>query len=127
MFPAVDANEALDRLLRVSEDVRAAVVFEPGGTLRVLGSTPVDEDAQELARLGDAMLRHADGLRDSAEVRQLEAVTPEGAVYIVRDRERAVVAIAAPGSLVGLVQHDLRTLLGSFARPRRKAKAHAST
>ncbi len=128
MFPAVDADEALERLLRVSEDIRAAVVFERG-TVSVLGSaaTLLDDDAQELARLGDAMLKHADGLRDSAGVRQLEAVTPEGAVYVVSDGERAVVAIAAPGSLVGLVQHDLRTLLGGLSRPRRKAKAHAST
>jgi predicted regulator of Ras-like GTPase activity (Roadblock/LC7/MglB family) len=127
MFPPMDANEALERLLRVSEDIRAAVVFERGGTLRVLGSTPLDDDAQQLATLGAAMLRHADGLRDSAEVRQLEAVTPGGAVYLVRDGDRAVVAIAAPGALVGLVQHDLRTVLGSLSRPRRTARAHASS
>ena len=127
MFPPMDANEALERLLRVSEDIRAALVFERGGTLRVLGSTPLDDDAQQLATLGAAMLRHADGLRDSAEVRQLEAVTPGGAVYLVRDGDRAVVAIAAPGALVGLVQHDLRTVLGSLSRPRRTARAHASS
>ena len=127
MFQPMDANEALERLLRVSEDIRAALVFERGGTLRVLGSTPLDDDAQQLATLGAAMLRHADGLRDSAEVRQLEAVTPGGAVYLVRDGDRAVVAIAAPGALVGLVQHDLRTVLGSLSRPRRTARAHASS
>ena len=86
-----------------------------------------DEEARELATLGEALLAYADKLRDSAEVRQLEAVTPDGAVYLVRDGKRAVLAIAAPGALVGLVQHDLRTLLGSLSRPRRKAKAHAGT
>ena len=127
MFPTMDASEALERLLEVSEDIRAAVVFERGGTLRVLGSTLLDEDANGLAALGDGMLAYADTLRDSAEVRQLEAVTPEGAVYLVRDGERAVLAIAAPDSLVGLVQHDLRTLLAGLSRPRRKTKAHAAT
>jgi hypothetical protein len=77
--------------------------------------------------LGEALLAYADKLRDSAEVRQLEAVTSDGAVYLVRDGKRAVLAIAAPGALVGLVQHDLRTLLGSLSRPRRKAKVHAGT
>jgi predicted regulator of Ras-like GTPase activity (Roadblock/LC7/MglB family) len=123
MFPPMDANEALERLLRVSEDIRAAVVFERGGD--PVAATLPDEDARELAALGDVMLAYAEALRDSAHVRQLEAVTPEGGVYLVTDGARAVVAVAAPGALVGLVQHDLRTLLSSLARPRRKAKANA--
>jgi hypothetical protein len=125
MFPAMDANESLERLLQVSEDIRAAVVFERGG--EPIAATTLDEDARELAALGDAMLAYADTLRDGPAVRQLEALTPEGGVYVARNREQAVVAIAAPGSLVGLVQHDLRTLLGDLARPRRKAKASAAS
>jgi hypothetical protein len=138
MFPPMGVNEALERLLDVSEDIRAAVVFERA-TLRVLGSraaalraarahaaTMLDEDARQLAGLGDAMLAYADTLRDAAAVRQLEAVTPEGGVYVVRNGDRAVIAIAAPGALVGLVQHDLRTLLGNLARPRARAKAGAA-
>jgi hypothetical protein len=121
--PEVDATDALDRLLRVSEDIRAAVVFERGGdTPRVLGST-VDEDARELADLGEALLRQAARLRDSAEARRLEAVTPDGSVYLVRDGERAVIATAAPGALVGLVQHDLQSLLAELSNPRAKARA----
>jgi hypothetical protein len=124
----VDATDALDRLLRVSDDIRSAVVFERGGeTSRVLGSTVLDEDARELAYLGDALLRRADRLRDSAEVRRLEAVTPDGSVYLVRDGERAVLATAAPDALVGLVQHDLQSLLSELSQPRRKAMAHAAT
>lgn len=125
MFPAMDANEALEQLLRVSEDIRAAVVFEQGGELTA--ATLLDEDARELSALAEAMLAYADTLRDAPAVRQLEALTPEGGVYVVRDGKRAVVAIAAPGSLVGLVQHDLRTLLGSLSRPRRRAKASAAS
>jgi predicted regulator of Ras-like GTPase activity (Roadblock/LC7/MglB family) len=123
MFPPMDTNEALERLLRVSEDIRAAVVFEPGGDVHA--ATLPDDDARELAALGDAMLVYADTLRDSAEVRQLDIVTPEGGVYLVRDGELAALAIASPGALVGLVQYDLRTLLGSLKRPRRKEKASA--
>jgi predicted regulator of Ras-like GTPase activity (Roadblock/LC7/MglB family) len=125
MFPAMDANEALMELLRVSEDIRAAVVFERGG--EPIAATMLDEDARELSSLGDAMLAYADSLRDAPAVRQLEALTPDGGVYVVRSGERAVAAIAAPGSVVGLVQHDLRTLLGNLARPRRKVKTSAAS
>jgi predicted regulator of Ras-like GTPase activity (Roadblock/LC7/MglB family) len=119
----MDANEALERLLQVSEDIRAAVVFELGG--QPLAATLLDEDADELAALGDAMLAYAATLRHTT-VRGLEAVTPEGGVFVVSDGKRAVLAIAAPGALVGLVQHDLRAVLGSLPRPRRKTRAKAS-
>jgi predicted regulator of Ras-like GTPase activity (Roadblock/LC7/MglB family) len=119
----MDANEALARLLQVSEDIRSAVVFERGG--EPLGATVDEEDARELGALGEAMLAYAETLRDSAEVRQLEAVTAEGAVYVVTDGERAVLAVTGPGSLPGLVQHDVRSVLGSLSR-RRRAKAHAA-
>jgi predicted regulator of Ras-like GTPase activity (Roadblock/LC7/MglB family) len=119
----MDANDALEELLRVSDEVRAAVVFEHGG--EPVASNLPEEEAREIAGLGDAMLAYAATLREAVEVRQLEAVTPEGDVYVVRHGERAVVAIAAPGSLAGLVQHDLRTLLGGLARRRRSAVAHA--
>jgi hypothetical protein len=72
------------------------------------------------------MLAYAGALRKGAKVKQLQAVTPDGDVYVVREGERAVVAIAAPGSLAGLVQHDLRTLLRSSARARRRATANAT-
>jgi hypothetical protein len=123
MFPVVDANDALDQLLQVSEDVRAAVVFERGGEL--IAGTLLDEEARELAGLGDAMLAYADTLRDAASARRVEAVTPDGGVYVAQDGELAVAAVAAPGALAALVQHDLRTLLGNVSRPRRRTKTHA--
>jgi predicted regulator of Ras-like GTPase activity (Roadblock/LC7/MglB family) len=127
MFPPMDANDALERLTQVSDDVGAAVVFERRGTLRVLGSTVPDEDARELAALGDAMLAYGDALREGTQVRQLEAKTPEGGVYVVRSDERAVVATAARDALPGLVQHDLRTVLTDLARRSRTAKKSAGS
>jgi predicted regulator of Ras-like GTPase activity (Roadblock/LC7/MglB family) len=125
MFPAMDAKDALDRLTQVSDDVRAAVVFERGGT--PIGATVPDEDARELAALGDAMLAYADALRSGAEVRQLQAVTPAGGVYVVRRDERAVVATAERDALSGLVQHDLRTVLTDLAKRSRTAKKNAGS
>jgi predicted regulator of Ras-like GTPase activity (Roadblock/LC7/MglB family) len=124
MFPPMDADEALGQLLNLSEDIRAAAIFERGG--EPVATTLLDDDARELAALGDAMLAYAETLRDSP-VRQLDAVTPEGGVFLATDGERAVIAIAAPDSLVPLVQHDLRTLLRTLSRPRRKAKAGAAS
>jgi hypothetical protein len=127
MFPPMDANDALERLTQVSDDVRAAVVFERGGTLRVLGSTIPEGEARELAALGDAMLASADALRGGAQARQLEAVTPEGGVYVVRRDERAVVATADRDALSGLVQYDLRTVLTDLAKRSRTAKKSAGS
>jgi len=121
IFPPMQAK--LDELLRVSDEVRAAVIFERGGD--PLASNLGDDDARELTALGDAMLAYAGTLRDAAEVRQIRAVTQNGEVYVTRRGERAVVAIAVPGALPGLVQHDLRTALAGATR-RRKAVASAT-
>jgi hypothetical protein len=118
----VDANEALERLLEVSEEIRAAVVFERG---EPLASTLPDDDAVAVAELADAMLTYASTLRAKVAVTQLRAVTPDGDVYVARRGDRGVVAVATPGSLAGLVQHDLRTLLGSLPRARKKSLATA--
>jgi predicted regulator of Ras-like GTPase activity (Roadblock/LC7/MglB family) len=127
MFSPMDAIDALERLTQVSDDVRAAVVFQRGGVVRVLGSTVPDEDARELAAHGNAMLANAEALRGGAQVRQLEAVTPEGGVYVVRRDERAVVATAGRDALSGLVQHDLRTVLNDLAKRSRTAKKSAGS
>ena len=122
MFPPMDGDAALAQLLEVSDDVRAAVVFERG---EPLASNRSEDEAAEIAGLADAMLAYAGTLRKEADVNQLVAVTPDGDVYVVRQGERGVVAIAAPGSLAGVVQHDLRTLLSTFSARSRKAVARA--
>ena len=123
MFPSMDANDALARLLDVSDEVHTVVVFERG---EPLASNLPDEDASEISTVADAMLAYAGALRKDVAVTQLKAVTPDGDVYVAREGERAVVAVATAGSLAGLVQHDLRTLLGSLRRPRRRATANAT-
>jgi predicted regulator of Ras-like GTPase activity (Roadblock/LC7/MglB family) len=122
MFPPMNADAALAQLLEVSDDVHAAVVFERGEPLT---SNLSEDETAEIAGLADAMLGYAGTLRKEADVKQLEAVTPDGDVYVVRQGERGVVAIAAPGSLAGVVQHDLRTLLSSLSTQSRKAVARA--
>jgi predicted regulator of Ras-like GTPase activity (Roadblock/LC7/MglB family) len=120
----MDAKGSLDELLRVSDEVRTAVIFDRGG--EPVASNLPDDEAREVAGIGDAMLAYAEALRDGAQVRQLRAVTSDGEVYVVRRGEKAVVAIALPGSLPGLVQHDLRMALSSLSKRRRKAVANAT-
>jgi hypothetical protein len=122
MFPPMDADAALAQLLEVSDDVRAAVAFERG---EPLASNLSENEAAEIAGLADAMLAYVGTLRQEADVKQLEAVTPDGDVYVVRQGERGVVAIAAPGSLAGVLQHDLRTLLGRLSERSQEAVARA--
>jgi len=122
MFPSMDADAALAQLLQVSDDVRAAVIFERG---EALGSNLPEDEAAEIAARAEAMLAYAETLRKGAAVKQLVAVTPDGDVYVVRRDVRAVVAITAPESLAGLVQHDLRTLLDNLSRRPGKAVASA--
>jgi hypothetical protein len=119
MFPSMDANEALEHLLDVSDEIRVAVVVEAGEA--VATNLDDEEAAREVAELADAMLAYAATLRRDVAVRQLRAVTPEGDVYVAGQGDRAVVAVAAPSSLAGLVRHDLRTLLTSLSRRSRSA------
>jgi predicted regulator of Ras-like GTPase activity (Roadblock/LC7/MglB family) len=115
----MDSDQALKEMLRVSDEVGAAVVFELGG-VPTASDLPAEE-ASEIAEVADAMLAYATTLRHGADVRQLRAVTADGDVYVVRQDKRAVVAVASSGSSAGLVQHDLRMLLRRLARRKRKA------
>ena len=119
----MDADDALRQLLLVSDDVRAAAVFERGG--EPVTATLPDDEARELSALGDAMLAYAATLREQTSVRLVRAVTRDGDVYVARSGDRAVVAVAAAGSLAGLVQHDLRTLLRSLSPAERRRTAGA--
>jgi hypothetical protein len=123
MFPSMDPNDALAHLLEVSDEIRIAVVLE--GSEAVASNLDDEEAAEEIAEVTDAMLAYAATLRRDVAVRQVQAVTPDGDVYVARQGDRAVVAVATPGSLVGLVRHDLRTLLTSLPRRRRSAVVHA--
>jgi hypothetical protein len=123
MFPSMDANDALEHLLDVSDEIRVAVVVKAG---EAVATNLVDEEAaEEIAQLADAMLAYAGTIRRDVAVQQLHAVTPDGDVHVAREGDRAVVAVAAPGSLAGLVRHDLRTLLTSLSRRSRSAAVHA--
>lgn len=118
------ADQALEELLDVSEDVGAAVLFDRSG--EILAASLEDEAARTVAGVAGAMLSYADALRSEAGVARLEALTDGGGVFVVREGDRAVVAVTGTDPVSGLVYHDVRACLRNCAGPTRK-KARATS
>ncbi|MER3412589.1 MAG: hypothetical protein C4305_10035 [Thermoleophilia bacterium] len=83
-----------------------------------LASTLSDEEAtRRLVQAGKALLEAASEARGEfgAALVQLEVAAPEGSVFVVCDRERAVVAVTRPQPTSGLVFYDLKSCLRAVA------------
>ncbi len=113
----MNAHEALDDLKQISVQVTAAAIGGPSGTLEA--STVADPASGErLVRLGDELWEAAEQAQRSLgrdALSQLEVVTPEGSVFVVRDAGRTIVATTTTEPIVGLVFYDLRTCLRTVA------------
>jgi predicted regulator of Ras-like GTPase activity (Roadblock/LC7/MglB family) len=121
----MDAAQALADLTEISSQIESAVLFDEQGELR--GSTLADEEAARALVAGAAeLLEGAAAFRGGAgEVTQLEASTPEGSVFVVRDGTLRIVATTAPEPTVGLVFYDLKSCLRGAAeapKPRRRRR-----
>lgn len=116
-------DQTLRELLDVSEDVVAAVIFDAEG--EPLAASVGDDEARSAAEIAASMLAYADTLRTEGAARRIEAVTPDGSVFVLREGDRAVVAATGPEPVAGLVLHDLRTALRK-AGGRTREKANAS-
>jgi predicted regulator of Ras-like GTPase activity (Roadblock/LC7/MglB family) len=118
----MDAAAALADLTEISSQVESAVVFDDDGT--VLASTVADGAPSErlvraaLDLLGAAREQVVGGNR---ELTQLEAALREGSVFVVRDRDRSIVATTSGDPTSGLVFYDLKTCLRALAEPPAKA------
>jgi predicted regulator of Ras-like GTPase activity (Roadblock/LC7/MglB family) len=111
-LPAMSAADALADLTEISSQIEAAVLAGPNGS--VMAATFPDEGrAEAVARAAGALLRAADEARgDGGEpLVQLQAATPEGSVFVVRDEQRLVAAVTGADPTVGLVFYDLKTCL----------------
>jgi predicted regulator of Ras-like GTPase activity (Roadblock/LC7/MglB family) len=118
------AEKALAELADISSQVRAAVLFERGGT--VLASTLPDEQARELADSAGLLLDQAEVVRGEGDTKltQLEVAMREGSVFVVHDGERVLAATTAPEPTAGLVFYDLRAALRATAeKPKRRRAA----
>lgn len=126
----MDAARALADLTEISSQIEGAVLFAADGSL--LASTFADDErGRRFADAARALLEAAAGLpgeRTEAPLAQLEAASPEGDVFVVRDAERAVAAVTTPEPTAGLVFYDLKSCLRAAAadegdgKPRPRAR-----
>jgi predicted regulator of Ras-like GTPase activity (Roadblock/LC7/MglB family) len=114
MLGVVDATQAIADLTEISPQVRQVVAVAAGGA--VTGSNLADTArADRFAAAARRLLDTAEELRPG--VAQLEAATPAGSVFVVRDGERLIAATTTPEPTVGLVFYDLKTCLRSIDEP----------
>jgi predicted regulator of Ras-like GTPase activity (Roadblock/LC7/MglB family) len=126
----MDAAQALADLTEISSQIESAVVTDAEGA--VLASTFAEADrADALAGAAEALLTAADRVQgeSGSPLAQLEAATPEGSVFLVRDAGRLIAATTRPEPTVGLVFYDLKSCLRAIAaetedeaKPRPKAR-----
>jgi predicted regulator of Ras-like GTPase activity (Roadblock/LC7/MglB family) len=127
----VDAAQAIADLTEISSQVEAVVIASEDGS--ILGSN-LDGEARArrvadgAARLLEEAAAAAAG-REGAELAQLEAATPEGSVFVVREGGRTIAATTAAEPTVGLVFYDLKSCLRSLddapaGKKRKQTEAH---
>jgi hypothetical protein len=120
----VTGDQALRELSDVSEDIVAALILDRKG--ESVAATVGDDAARTAAEIAGSMLAYADALRTGASVERLEAVTPDGSLFLVREGNRTAVAATGPDPVAGLVYHDLRATLRKLGR-RTKEKSSAAS
>jgi hypothetical protein len=117
----MDTAQALADLTEISSQIEAAVLFDEGG--EVVGSTLADGAGRALAVAAGELLARAGSLGEGGEVAQVEASTPEGSVFVVREGARRIAATTGPDPTVGLVFYDLKSCLRDLeanAKPKRR-------
>lgn len=121
----MEAAQALADLVEISSQIESAVLAKSDGS--ILASTLADEERSQ------AVIREAlDLVGGDGNPTQVEAILPEGCVFVVRDDERLVVAVTGRDPTSGLVFYDLKTCLRlageepeaeeAAAAPRRRSK-----
>jgi predicted regulator of Ras-like GTPase activity (Roadblock/LC7/MglB family) len=108
----MEAAQALADLTEISSQIESAVLVGADGS--VAASTFADaERGSSVAEAALELLREADQGRPegSAGLVQIQAATPEGCVFLVREGAHVVAAVTRPDPTVGLVFYDLKTCL----------------
>lgn len=124
----MDAAQALADLTEISAQIEAAVLAEADGS--VIASTFSEPSrADELARAAVELVAAAKEVPDGGqELVQIQAATPRGSFFVVRDPRRVVAAFTGPKPTVGLIFYDLKTCLRMLEREEEQpAKAGQAT
>ena len=123
----MDAAQALADLTEISAQIEAAVLAEADGS--VVASTFRQEGrGEELARAAVDLVAAAGEARGNSgtpELVQIQAATPRGSLFVVRDGSHVVAAVTGTKPTVGLVFYDLKTCLRMLEREEAKAEKPA--
>jgi predicted regulator of Ras-like GTPase activity (Roadblock/LC7/MglB family) len=109
----MEAARALLDLTEISTQIQAAVMLDERGEV-VASTVDPAERAQPIARAARELLAAAEqatGENARERLVQIQAATPEGCVFLVREEDRAVAAVTVPEPTVGLVFYDLKACL----------------
>jgi predicted regulator of Ras-like GTPase activity (Roadblock/LC7/MglB family) len=111
----MDPAQALADLTEISSQIRAAVILDAAG--KISASTLSDDaTAERVARAARELLEAAEEVRRAdgePRLAQLEAATPAGSVFVVREGEQTIAAATSAEPTVGLVFYDLKSCLRS--------------
>ena len=133
----MEAAQALRELTEISSQIEAACLFDAQGQT-IASTLPEGPVSDRFVAAARALLDASDGVaHDSATgpLRQLEAATLGGSVFVVRDADLAVAAVTRPEPTSGLVFFDLKRCLRAAgsegdsdgkARPKRKKEPSPS-
>ena len=108
----MDPAQALADLTEISSQIEAAVLANASGT--VLASTLGEsEKGERMARAVFDFVGAAEKTQPESAERlvQIEAATPAGSLFVVRDDVRLAAAVTAADPTSGLVFYDLKTCL----------------
>ena len=123
----MDAAQALADLTEISAQIEAAVLARADGS--VVASTFRQEGrGEDLARAAVELVAAAGEARGNSgapELVQIQAATPRGSFFIVRDGGHVVAAVTGSKPTVGLVFYDLKTCLRMLEREAEKAEKAA--
>ena len=118
---ALTPGLALNLLLELSAEVRAAALLEPGGAL--VATHPDDAElGEELGSALRRLLQAADrgpagaAREDGEPPAEIEVSSPAGSVFVARRGGWAIAIVVGRDTLSSLVRYDLRMVLGELER-----------
>jgi predicted regulator of Ras-like GTPase activity (Roadblock/LC7/MglB family) len=123
----MDAAQALADLTEISAQIEAAVLAGADGSV-VASTLSQQGGGEELARAAVELVTAAGEARGNSappELVQIQAATPHGSFFVVRDGGHVVAAVTGSKPTVGLVFYDLKTCLRMLEREEAKAEKAA--
>ena len=122
-LPAMEAAQALADLTEISSQIEAAVLADKDGAV-VASTFAGDEKGAAFAATAAELVRAAEdsGELSSKELVQVQAASPQGCVFVVRDERHLVAAVTGAQPTVGLVFYDLKTCLRLLEREETEKK-----